>query len=62
MWKAHHRPVDIPEGSLLTVQDLPLGFIFLPVDPAGEISCCETCSSFAVISERSSSSLTRVEG
>lgn len=50
VWTAHHRPVDVPEGSLLAVQDLPLGFIFLPVDPAGEISRYENCSSFAVIS------------
>lgn len=48
--RAHHRPVDVPEGSLLAVQDLPLGFIFLPVDPAGEISRRQNCSSFAVIS------------
>lgn len=50
LWTAHHRPVDIPEGSLLAVQDLPLDFIFLPVDPAEEISHCEECCSLAVIS------------
>lgn len=50
LWTAHHRPVDIPEGSLLAVQDLPLDFIFLPVDPAEEISRCEECCSLAVIS------------
>lgn len=48
-WTAHHRSVDVPEGSLLAVQDLPLGFIFLPVDPVGEISRRENCSSFADI-------------
>lgn len=34
----YHGSVDVPEGSLLAVEDLPLGFILLPVDPAGEIS------------------------
>lgn len=39
--EAYHRSVDVPEGPLLTVQDLPLGFILFPVDPADEISQCE---------------------
>lgn len=38
---AHHRSVDVPEGSLLAVQDLPLDFILSPVVPADEIRHCE---------------------
>lgn len=30
--------MDVPEGSLLAVKDLPLGFILFPVDPADGIS------------------------
>lgn len=37
----HHRSVDVPEGSLLTVKDLPLSFILFPVNPADRISQCE---------------------
>ncbi len=29
----HHRTVNIPEGSLLTIQNLSLRFVFFPVDP-----------------------------
>lgn len=29
----HHRPMDVPERPLLAVQDLPLSFVLLPVDP-----------------------------
>lgn len=29
--------MDVPEGSLLAVQDLPLDFILFPVNPADEI-------------------------
>lgn len=42
--EAYHRSVDVPEGSLLAVKDLPLGFILFPVDPADEISQCEKYS------------------
>lgn len=41
---AYHGPVDVPEGSLLAVEDLPLGFILFPVDPADEISWREEYS------------------
>lgn len=29
----HHRPMDVPECSLLAVQNLPLRLVLLPVDP-----------------------------
>lgn len=40
--EAYHGSVDIPKGSLLAVQDLPLNFILFPVNPADEISQFET--------------------
>ncbi len=42
--EAYHRSMDVPEGSLLAVKDLPLSFILFPVDPADEISQCEKYS------------------
>lgn len=42
--EAYHGSMDVPEGSLLAVQDLPLGFILFPVNPADEISQCEKYS------------------
>lgn len=40
--EAYHGSVDVPKGSLLAVQDLPLDFILFPVNPADEISQFET--------------------
>lgn len=40
--EAYHGPVDVPKGSLLAVQDLPLDFLLFPVNPADEISQFKT--------------------
>lgn len=40
--EAYHGPVDVPKGSLLAVQDLPLDFILFPVNPADQIIQFET--------------------
>lgn len=51
---AYHRSVDIPEGSLLAVKDLPLSFVLFPVDPAEEISRRERSWGFSGIGIRCS--------
>lgn len=58
---AHHRSVDIPEGSLLAVQDLPLDFILSPVVPVDEIKHCEKGSCFACCISPMSKSLISIE-
>lgn len=42
--------MDVPEGSLLAVKNLPLGFILFPVDPANDISQCEKPAAALLIS------------
>lgn len=40
----HHWPMDVPECSLLAVQDLPLRLVLLPVDPVNRGNRTLTCS------------------
>lgn len=48
--EAYHRSMDVPEGSLLAVKNLPLSFILFPVYPANEISQCERLAAAFLLS------------